>query len=108
MKAGSASALAILVTVAFVGPSSSVASTVQHGNGNESGRPPVTCVAFQTDKDAGSSILSMGRCLTPGNAICSSGGSWAFGIDPTDQRIKLWEADRVSLIFFRVSDFSNS
>ena len=57
--------------------------------------PPagITCVAFHLDETTTS--LQMNECLTAGNAICSSDGSWAFGIDPIDQRIKLWEGDQV-------------
>ena len=44
--------------------------------------------------------LGMDECLTPGYAICSPSphGGWAFGIDPVDGRIKLWEGERVSSI----------
>ena len=56
---------------------------------------PVDCVAFQ-DSDSSESTLGMGRCLKSGDAICSSTGSWAFGIDRTDGTVKLWEDDRVS------------
>jgi len=44
--------------------------------------------------------LGMDECLTPGYAICSPSphGGWAFGIDPVDGRVKLWEGERVSQI----------
>ena len=47
---------------------------------------------------ADSSSLQLNECLTAGKAICSSNGSWAFGIDPADQRIKLWHGDQVRFI----------
>ena len=66
------------------------------------GELPVDCVAFQDadspslESSTASSTLGMGRCLQSGDAICSSTGSWAFGIDRTDGTVKLWEDDRVS------------
>ena len=62
---------------------------------------PVECVTFQpADGDApgSSDSLQIGQCLTAGDAICSSAGGWAFGIDRTDGMIKLWSGDEVSLI----------
>jgi hypothetical protein len=58
--------------------------------------PPITCVSDEKD---GPNSLRLGQCLTAGDAICSSMGSWAFGIDPTDRMIKLWQGDRVSRNF---------
>ena len=60
------------------------------------GELPVDCVAFQDSGSSPESTLGMGRCLESGDAICSSTGSWAFGIDRTDGTVKLWEDDRVS------------
>ena len=65
---------------------------------------PVDCVAFQDDAAPDSdsestnsaSALRMGQCLKPGDAICSTRGSWTLGIDPADRMIKLWEGNRVS------------
>jgi hypothetical protein len=59
---------------------------------------PVDCVSFQDDAalDSDFSTLRMGQCLKPGDAICSSTGSWAFGVDRTEGTVKLWEGDRVS------------
>ena len=62
--------------------------------------PPITCVAFESDEVDGANSLRLGRCLTAGDVICSSSGGWAFGIDPTDRMIKLWQGDRVSRNFF--------
>ena len=61
--------------------------------------PPISCVAFESDEDDGPNLLRLGQCLTAGDAICSSRGGWAFGIDPTDRMIKLWQGDRVSRNF---------
>ena len=79
-----------------------------------SGPPPLTCVAFESDKENPNS-LQMGQCLTAGDAICSTRGSWALGIDPADRMIKLWEGNRVSrfdlsfvLEFFRLPARSTS
>ena len=63
----------------------------------------VDCVAFQDaaapdSSESTFSTLRMGQCLMAGDAICSSTGSWAFGIDPTDRMIKLWEGGRVSRV----------
>ena len=58
---------------------------------------PVDCVAFHdSDSESTFGTLGMGQCLKSGDAICSSTGSWAFGIDRTDGTVKLWEDDRVS------------
>ena len=60
---------------------------------------PVDCVAFQPadgDVPGSSDSLQIGQCLTAGDAICSSAGGWAFGIDRADGMIKLWEGNRVS------------
>ena len=62
--------------------------------------PPITCVAFESNEVDGANSLRLGRCLTAGDVICSSMGGWAFGIDPTDRMIKLWQGDRVSRNFF--------
>ena len=78
-----AAALVPALPVAYAGLTSSAAA-----------RRPVTCVAFHPDETTNS--LQMNECLAAGNAICSSNGKWAFGIDAADQRIKLWEDDRVS------------
>ena len=50
------------------------------------------------DAPGSSDSLQIGQCLTAGDAICSSAGGWAFGIDRTDGMIKLWSGDEVSLI----------
>ena len=47
---------------------------------------------------ADSSSLQLNECLTVGEAICSPSEGWAFGIDPADQRIKLWHGDQVRFI----------
>ena len=60
------------------------------------GELPVACVAFQDSGSSPESTLGMGRCLESGDAICSSTGSWAFGIDRADGTVKLWEDGRVS------------
>lgn len=57
--------------------------------------PRITCVAAEDD---GPNSLRLGQCLAAGDAICSSAGGWAFGIDPTDRMIKLWQGDRVSQV----------
>lgn len=65
------------------------------------GRPLINCVGYRPDEYAGTgtkalfSTLQMGQCLTAGDAICSSTGSWVFGIDPTDRMIKLWRGNNV-------------
>ena len=74
-NSGSPSAALLLLQIAAITSSSS--SLAAAG---------VTC--------ADSSSLQLNECLTPGNAICSPSEGWAFGIDATDQRIKLWEGDR--------------
>ena len=62
---------------------------------------PVKCIAFQPDEDTGLTgfgsfnTLPIGKRLNAGEAICSSTESWAFGIDPADQMIKLWEGNNV-------------
>ena len=60
--------------------------------------PPITCVAFEDEKDGPNSVR-LGQCLRAGDVICSSMGSWAFSIDPTDRMVKLWQGDRVSRNF---------
>ena len=103
--AESTSALVLLAAAAAAAPSS--AAEEQYA-----GRPPVECVAFESDEE-NPNFLQMGQCLTPGNAICSTRGSWALGIDPADRMIKLWEGNRVSselfvLEFFRLPPRSSS
>ena len=103
--AGATSALVLLLAAAAAPPS---AAEKQFA-----GRPPVECVTFESDKE-NPNFLQMGQCLTPGNAICSTRGSWALGIDPADRMIKLWEGSRVSrfdlfmLEFFRLPARSSS
>ena len=80
---------ALVLLLAAAAPSAADAEE-QHA-----GRPPVTCVAFESDKE-NHNFLQMRQCLTAGDAICSTGGSWALGIDPADRMIKLWEGNRVS------------
>ena len=82
----------VLLLAAVAAPSS--AADEQYA-----GRPPVECVAFESDEE-NPNVLQMGQCLTPGNAICSTGGSWALGIDPADRMIKLWEGNLVSSRLF--------
>ena len=86
--AGATSALVLLLAAAL--PSAADAD-------ESSGRPSLTCVAFESDEE-NPNFLHMGQCLTSGDAICSSTGSWIFGIDPADRAIKLWEGDQVSTI----------
>ena len=43
------------------------------------------------------SSLQLNKCLTAGNAICSPSEGFAFGVDPADHRIKLWEGGQVRL-----------
>ena len=80
----SANALLLLIA-ASASSSSSLAAAADS--------PPagVTC----TD----SSSIQLNECLTAGNAICSPSEGWAFGIDPADQRIKLWKGDQVRFSF---------
>ena len=80
-------ALALLPLVAAAQSSSAAAAGL-----------PVDCVAFQDAESTVSSTLRKGQCLKPGDAICSSTGGWAFGVDRTDGTVKLWEGGRVSLI----------
>ena len=85
---------ALALLVAAVAPSLA-------GADESAGRPPLmTCVAFLSEDDTGPkksfNNLRMGQCLTSGDAICSSTGSWVFGIDPADRSIKLREGNRVS------------
>ena len=75
----STNALLLLMVAAIASSPSSLAAA----DGPPAG---ITC----TDP----SLLQLNECLTAGNAICSKGG-WAFGIDPADQRIKLWEGGQV-------------
>lgn len=95
MKLSSATAALMLALAVAIAPSSTAAAQMLPA---AAGRPPVTCVAFHPDEMTTS--LQMKECLTAGNAICSSNGSWAFGIDPTDQQIKLWEDNRVSFFAY--------
>ena len=82
----SANALLLLIA-ASVSSSSSLAAAADS--------PPagVACAA------ADPSSLQLNECLTAGNAICSPSEGWAFGIDPADQRIKLWKGDQVRFSF---------
>ena len=77
-------ALLLLLQIAAIA-SSSLSSLSAAGESPPSG---ITCADS-------SSSLQLNECLTPGKAICSSNGSWAFGIDEADQRIKLWQGDQV-------------
>ena len=95
MNLSSATTAAALALVVAFAPSAS--SSSWSAAAAVAGRPPVICVAFHSDEATAS--LQMDECLTAGNAICSSNGSWAFGIDPADQRIKLWQGNRVSFIY---------
>lgn len=79
-------AAALLLTAAIASSSSSLAAAAADDS-NTSSPAGVTCVD--------PSSLRLNECLTAGNAICSPGGGWAFGVDPADQRIKLWEGDEV-------------
>ena len=78
------SANALLLLLIAASASSSSSSSLAAADSSPAG---VTC----TD----SSSLQLNECLTAGNAICSSSEGWAFGIDPADQRIKLWKGDQV-------------
>jgi len=89
--AGATSALVLLLAAAAA-PSSAAEEQF-------AGRPPVECVAFESDKE-NPNFLQIGQCLTAGGAICSTGGSWALGIDPADRMIKLWKGNRVSSRLF--------
>ena len=84
---------ALVLLLAAAAPSAADAEE-QHA-----GRPLVECVAFESNKE-NPNFLQMGQCLTPGNAICSTRGSWALGIDPADRMIKLWEGNLVSSRLF--------
>ena len=98
MKLASITAALMMALAVAIAPSSTAAAAA-------AGRPPVTCVAFHPDETTTS--LLMNKCLTAGNAICSANGSWAFGIDPTDQQIKLWEGNRVRFIHISLGFFDS-
>ena len=83
----STNALLLLLQIDAIA-SSSLSSLSAAGESPPSG---ITCADS-------SSSLQLNECLTAGKAICSSNGSWAFGIDPADQRIKLWHGDQVRFI----------
>ena len=86
MKPSTNALLLLLLIAASVSSSSSLAAAADS--------PPagVTCAGDL-------SSLQLNECLTAGNAICSPSGGWAFGIDPADQRIKLWKGDQVRFRF---------
>lgn len=78
-------AAAALLLIAIASSSSTPAAAADsHPSG-------VTCVD--------PSSLQLNDCLTAGNAICSPSEGFAFGVDPTDRRIKLWEGNQVRLSF---------
>ena len=80
-NSGSQAAALLLIAIASSSPAAAADS---HPAG-------VTCVD--------PSSLQLNECLTAGNAICSPSEGFAFGVDPTDHRIKLWEGGQVRLGF---------
>ena len=82
-NSGSQAAAVLLIAIAS-SSSSLAAAADSHPAG-------VTCVD--------PSSLQLNECLTAGNAICSPSEGFAFGVDPADQRIKLWEGGEVRLSF---------
>ena len=90
-SSGSPAAALLLIAIAS---SSSLAAAVDTTTSSNS-PAGVTCV---------DPSLHFNQCLTAGsadgypNAICSPSGGWAFGVDPADQRIKLWEGNQVRML----------
>ena len=81
-NSGSQAAALLLIAIASRSSSSLAEAADSHPAG-------VTCVD--------PSSLQLNECLTAGNAICSPSEGFAFGVDPADQRIKLWEGGQVRL-----------